>query len=288
MGDRARLERFVKGAAQLPVLPALLSRLIQAVNDPDSTADGLARIIGNDPSLSGRLLKMANSVFYSRSGQVASVRQAIVILGTKTMQSLVVTIWTYALRHQAPGPEAAALGLTIKHCLAAAVAARLLMRRHAAPLEEEAFLAGLMHDLGRIGLLRDLGAAYLRDVVDAAAAHGVALREREESVLGFDHAELGAELMRAWHLPEFLPHTAARHHHAELSAADDSLTAAVALADAIVVGLGVSVGNDAVRVPRDGLLREFGLAGADAATAFAEECERQLDALIEALSALPG
>lgn len=282
---QARLKAFIAGAARLPVLPDVTLRLLNTVDDPDRSAHEVAAIVETDPALAARLLKLANSSFYGQRGRIAGIRNAVVVLGSKTIRSLALAVWTTTIRArgQAPG-EVARMEQLLLHGLTTGVAAGLLADRVGHGLAEDAFVAGLLHDLGRVALLAQLGQGYADDVLDAAAHDQVALQEREVAVLGFDHRDLGAALMGAWGLPGFLADVAQHHHDADIVPRDRLFVAATALADDLATRAGRNIALTAPRPAREDLAGFFRLEDPQAAAALLDHARLRVDALASALA----
>lgn len=284
MRDDARVREFIRSAVRLPVVPEVTIRLLNAVESPDSSAQELAGIIEADPALSLRLLKVANSSFYGQRAQVATVRSAVVVLGSKTIRSLALAVWTQTLRARARDPEEAALMEPILgHGLAAGVVSSQLAERVNRSLGEDAFMAGLLHDIGRVALLFHMGSDYLATILGPAERDGFLLHEREQEVLGFDHRDLGSALMTSWNLPPFLADVADRHHDAAIVPRDQFFVAATALADLLATHLKANIALGTPRPPREDLAAFFSLPTGPERTAFLDDCQARIAALSEAL-----
>lgn len=278
------IDSFIRGASRLPVMPKTTARLLDLLESPDCTTQALAEVIETEPALAVRLLKLANSPFYGQRGRIASVGRATLVLGAKTIRSLVMTVWTHTLKVQMRSPDEMRLMMPLlQHGLATGVVAQMLVERTHRPLAEDAFMAGLLHDIGRVALVAQLGTRYRDDILEPALREKIPLHDREGVVLGFDHRALGARLMAAWGLPEFLATVAERHHDAALVPDQQDLVAAVALADACSTVLGFNLAPEIPRPPQDGIAALYGLGDELAMNEFLENCSDWIRMFNEAL-----
>jgi len=213
-----RIEELVGSLQTIPTLPQVTARITQTINDPKSTAASLHRIIAHDPALVSRLLRVVNSAFYARSSQVDSVERAIVLLGFDTVRNLAIaaTLGQLFKGHICEGFTARDLW---DHCIAVAVVAREMAKMNDDPAAEEAFLAGLVHDVGLLAGLQ-VCRGKLRQVCERAKREPTPFTLIELEIIGVDHQELGAAVARKWGFPESCAVAAAHHHHPSL--ADDA------------------------------------------------------------------
>lgn len=273
MYDEARLEEFIRGAARLPVLPKVTLRLLKALDTPQVSAQEIAGIIEAEPSMSARLLKLANSSFYSQRGRISQISRAVTVLGSKTIRSFALAVWTHTLQAQARNSdELRLMAPLLAHGLATAVAARTLAERVDPDQGEDCFMAGLLHDIGRVALVAQLGAEYQTGIVDPAQGGGMLLHEREAEILGFDHRVLGAALLASWALPPFLAHAIEKHHDLGIVPEQDFHVAAVTLADSLATRLGFNIALDTPRPAQPELAAFFGLADDNTLAGFLELC----------------
>src|SRR5690349_2846614 len=145
---KAKAQEAVRKISTIATLPEVTARIVATVEDPRSTASQLHKIIAHDPALVTRILKVVNSSFYGLPGQIGSVERAIVLLGLNAVKNIAVAASLGQLFRGAKLCE----GYTAKdlwtHCIAVAVTARELARQLKLPIADEAFLAGLIHDIG--------------------------------------------------------------------------------------------------------------------------------------------
>lgn len=175
---------------------ATITRLMQ---DPRTSAEELGRAIGSDPSLVSKVLKLVNSAFYGFPGRISTVSQAIVILGFSTIRNVVLT--TSVLKaFGRKGNNGFDMEAFWEHSLLTGAIARSLAVEQDANFIEETFIAGLLHDMGRIVLSQKLSGEFEK-VIRLKEETGCLQIQAEQAVLGLTHSDIGAWLARKWNLP---------------------------------------------------------------------------------------
>ncbi|WP_348755869.1 HDOD domain-containing protein [uncultured Aquincola sp.] len=232
LGAEATADAFARRLAELPALPKAMAAVMRALGRDSVAAGDCIDAIEHEPGLAARLLRLANSPFYGVAGRVGSVGDAVRLLGLRPVASVVaaVSVQQMLLPLQ---PEGFDLALYRAHAVATATAAREL-----APLgrqdAEEAFVAGLLHDVGQLvmALFAPQAAAQARQL---SQTQGLSLSQAEQQLLGSTHAAVGATIARHWHLPDTTAEAIARHHQPAGPDADGtaSLSAIVHVADAL-------------------------------------------------------
>ena len=236
----------------LPFSPDLLTRLFRLTGEEGlSPLEAIAAAVAEDQGLSARLLALANSAFYGLQSQVGTVGRAVAVLGLREVRSLVLALGMRGLAGARPLPPGFAFTPYLAHQLAVAGAARGLARITAAMDPDDAFTAGLLHDLGKL-----LTALYRPEDWQAqaalAAAEGLPWHEAEERHWGLDHGLIGGMVLRSWNLPESLTEPV-NWHHAPLAAPGRPLPCALtSLADALA--------REATDTPQPGIAPDPALA----------------------------
>ncbi|GIK16904.1 MAG: hypothetical protein BroJett003_18680 [Planctomycetota bacterium] len=247
----------------LPSLPAAALEVMRLSRNEDVTLDQIAGALQNDPALAARLLKVVNSSMFGLSREVTSIRQAVVIVGLRAVKAM-------ALGFSLTGLMSFRLteGFDYRRywrrSLTTAAAARQLGRGKGNGLADEAFVAGLLADIGMLAAHRKAGEVY-RSVLEEAAATGTAIEAVERARLGVDHAQIGQAVLHAWGLPPLLCETVGAHHAAGVegvSAEGRSLAAVVMGAARIAALFNRDPGAALVEETRAEVTRLTGL-GAD-------------------------
>jgi len=199
----------IRSNEKLLSLPQVLSEILEEVGKEDFSADSLAKIILKDPSLTGRILKMANSSFYQRVTEIKTVHQAVSILGVTTVKCLALSTSVFN-----PDKIAAGSGVDPKeffaYSMSIAAASEKIARAVEYPSPEEAFIAGLLHDIGVLFFLHHYPKDYARIVQKEVPAES--LVAAETLVFGVDHCEVGYHLADVWRLPDYVSDSIADHH----------------------------------------------------------------------------
>jgi putative nucleotidyltransferase with HDIG domain len=185
----------------------VVERLISHVSSPDFYLDEVRRLVESDPALAARILRVANSAAYRVHGPCASVAQAIVRIGATNVSGLAMAMSAMTLFNDLGG-----VGRKIRdHSAGTAVVAReLAICLDQGALSSKVFLAGLLHDVGKLLLIQTGDAAYTAMV--ARELSPCSLHLREQALWGFDHAILGAHVLRSWKMPAPIPQLIACHH----------------------------------------------------------------------------
>lgn len=261
----------VRTIHRLPALPVVVTQLLASLGRDDVNTDELARSMALDASITARTLQLANSSFYGMARQVASIREAIAILGFRTVRSLVTTVGLIGT-FPANTHQRVSANVFWHHALAVAICAgELATRLRLNP--DHAYTAGLLHDIGRMVLATQFAEPFEAALV-YRAEHDCSLREAEETVLGLDHAAVGHALAAHWKLPEVLQQAVASHH-APLVPGQNALALIVVAADAIAHALDLSLYlDDLVPTLPPGLWQQLGLDDNDLLVVF-DHTEKQ-------------
>lgn len=207
------LEKLSVAVTKLHALPGVVERVLSLTSDPDTGAIELANCVQSDPAVAAVVLRMANSALYGSSGRIASVSDAIVRVGFLQTKSLVVgmsVIKTFTKGMKSAGFDRV---LFWRHSISAAIIARLLSELLRMGNSEVAFIAGLLHDIGKLLLDEFMPMDFSAAVLEAIRRR-VPLIDAEPGVLQTTHAQVGTEVLTAWRFPEAVVTAVRNHHHA--------------------------------------------------------------------------
>lgn len=189
----------------------MLATLNRLMADPRTSADTLGKALSSDPALVSKVLKLVNSAFYGFPGRIGTITQAVVILGFSSIRNLVLTtsiMQMFGTKGQKQGFDVEAFW---RHSLQTAALARQLALERGEAYIEEAFIGGLLHDMGRMVLSQKLPGEFEK-VLAHAAKTGGRLRQSEQVILGTTHSEIGSWLAQKWNLPAPLIDVIQYHH----------------------------------------------------------------------------
>ena len=213
------LQDRIKTIANLPTLPHIASRLMQIVHSPETSADAVASLVSQDISLSAKVLRLANSAFYGIPKSINTLNNAVVILGFKIIQTMVLSLTVFDMFACEDDDDGAVFDRNEfwNHSLRCATIARLLAhrrRRNFALDPEEAFCAGLLHDVGKVVMEQYLNADFHR-ALHHARSNGLSNFDAERETLGYTHCDVASWLTGSWSLPDEIEQPLICHHEPE-------------------------------------------------------------------------
>jgi putative nucleotidyltransferase with HDIG domain len=281
----SEVDLFIERAQRLPAAPTVVLKVLRLTREPETSADVVAELVQREPTLSARMLKLANSAFFGMRGRVETARRAVVVLGFKTVASMAMVVWSHTLSLSTKDRSLQAIYRQLfKHGLAVAVLARDLAARVEPSAQETAFQAGLLHDIGRVSLCAELGPRYWEEVLGLSGGEGIDAELAERRWLGFDHAEMGAALMLKWGLPSSLVDAVAAHHEAVISPMQDVVTRSVALGNFLAGRQGWDLLPAPADMPGGDVLAQFRLGDQQELDAFLTASAHKLATLVASVS----
>jgi putative nucleotidyltransferase with HDIG domain len=237
-GTNEQLNSIIMTTRDLPAMPQVASKVLEMSADPHTSALQLQQIISDDQAMTARILKIANSAMYSCSRKVKTLTEAIVMLGFDSIRSLVVTSAARNLYNTRNASTGLKERLLWEHSIGVAFACRLLVQERFPALSEEAFLAGLMHDIGKLVLNLRVPEQF-DQIVQLVYNDNLPFNSTEKEILGYDHAEVGAKLINKWNLSPMLEDTILHHHNPEAMTIDNPLLLYLDLGNKLCHKLGI-------------------------------------------------
>lgn len=232
--------KILRGLVNLPPMPHIILKAREILSDPDSSLKDLAKVIETDQAMVAKVLTLANSAYYGVSGMVSSIQHASVLLGQKTLGQMITISASSALLNKKLLGYGIAPDEMWKHSLACAFAGKRIAEMCDGQLAEDAFIAGLLHDAGKI-ILDPYLTKHKQEFPPPDGQKEPAFFEVEKAILGFDHAEIMSRACRLWRFPE-LQVTAIRYHHQPSLSQEHKLAGIIHLADVLAKTAGFAAG----------------------------------------------
>ena len=227
---------------EMPSVPIVLTKILQLVDDNRASAHRLEELILHDPSLSARILKLANSALYSFRSEVKTISHAITLLGLNLVKSLTIGVSIFESFTKGLRGEIGCINQLWMHSFAVGLMAQEIWARRTNRNEGEfALLCGLLHDLGKVAFFKKDAIGYTKLFATEKAEEDPDISTLENMHYGVDHAALGSIIAKHWGLPPDLG-AVVRQHHSVLTG--DPLVAAVSMADQLVKQSGIGYDGD--------------------------------------------
>jgi HD-like signal output (HDOD) protein len=240
---------LLKGYVEVSSLPMIHLRLEEAINNQNKSMSDIAKVIREDAGLTARLLRIVNSAFYNFPSKIETISQAVTIVGTQQLSALALATSVMKMFKGLP-QNLVSMDSFWRHSIACGLAARAIgtFRRETKP--ERFFVAGMLHDIGRLIMYTKIPEPS-REILDSAAKSQTLLYEQERMTLGFTHAVVGGILLQTWKLPTSLEEIVMYHHNPKAATRYPMETAMVHVADIIVHSMGLGSSGEVFIPPLD-------------------------------------
>lgn len=266
-----------RNQVRLVSFPDIYFKIQEVINSPLSSATSIARVVSKDPSLTARLLRLVNSSFYAFPQPILSIPRAIAIVGSNELTSLALAVSTITVFEHV-SPEYVDMKSFWKHSIACGVFSRLLAYGKRVRSEERFFLAGLLHDIGRI-ILYSKSPAEMTYALELSLFERIPLWQAEKRVFGFDHAAVGHVLLEEWNIPEGIRRLC-DYHHAPLDDRAPEEAAFVHCGDFLANGIRFGTSGSLYSSPLDPAILDYiSLAPGDVESVLIQ-AERQLQEIM--------
>ena len=224
-------KKILRQLKDLPPMPQIVFKARSLLADPEAEMRDLSALLESDQAIATKVLKLANSAYYGLSGKVSSIRHASSMLGFNALGQLISMVGSSAvLGKTLMGYDLDSAGAW-RHSLMAASASRILALRKNPELENDAFAAGLIHDVGKLVLDRHVHKRK-EDFARLTEGGRNSMLVAEQHILGLDHAEIGFEVCKHWNIPESIS-IAIKHHHQPSQSEGDELAYIIFMANSI-------------------------------------------------------
>lgn len=244
------IQELVNNTTQLISLPEISLRVNEIANDPDSTAEDMAAVISQDPALVVRMLKIANSAYYGLSTEVDTISRAVTILGTNKIRDLVLSTSASEAFSGIPNNL-----ITMQdfwhHSLYCGLLAQILAKKSNKTNAESVFIAGLLHDIGQLLMFNQLPEkSHEIILLLMEGSEEMETYEAERHILGFDHTQVGAALIKEWKLAPVLEECVEFHHEPQNASKFPVEVALINIANAVAVMADFDSMNDDDEIPK--------------------------------------
>lgn len=238
------LKQRLQSINTLPTLPSVIVKMTELLQNPSTSAEEVGRAIKTDQALASKVLKLVNSAFYGFPGKIGTITHAIVILGFSTVKNIVLTasILDAFKKDTADENEFNPENFWV-HSIACGAAAQCIARTVGSNEKEECFIAGLIHDIGKIILYKYMPEEFLRTIHKSRSEKKLFFQSEKE-LFDITHQEIGSELARLWRLPPHLKNAIAYHHNPSTKREGYKITTIVHCADIFVRALDYGNGGD--------------------------------------------
>ena len=240
---------LLRGYVEVSSLPMIHLRLEEAINNPKKSMSDIAKIIREDPGLTARLLRIVNSAFYNFPSRVETISQAVTIVGTQQLSALALATSVMKMFKGLP-EDLVSMDSFWRHSIACGLAARFIGTLLREANAERFFVAGMLHDIGRLVMYTKLTEPS-REILTTAKAQQQLLYEAERERLGFTHAVVGGVLLQTWKLPTSLEEIVMYHHNPKAATRFPVETAVVHLADIIAHAMDLGSSGEVFVPPLD-------------------------------------
>ncbi len=230
------VQRKVRSISKLTTLPQIATTVLELVENPKTSASKLGEVISSDQVLTARILKLANSAYYGFPRRISTLNLAIVVLGFNALRDLVMSISVIDQFTNNIDPEWEVERFW-RHAFIVGMGARQMARQQRQALAGEAFVAGLLHDIGYLVLIQHFPKMFEK-TYEFARERNVPLVHAEYALWGFSHAEVGAWLAEGWNLPEKIVRVIRYHHNPEKAQDTTNLTPMIYFADHLTATIG--------------------------------------------------
>lgn len=243
-----QIKKITEKIIGLPTLPTVVSKMIELVDNPRTSASSLANLISADQVLTARILKIANSAYYGFPRQISTVNTAIVVMGFNAVKEMGLSLTVFDIFKDIASVRHFDVIQFWQHSIATGIAAKTIAKHFMNSISGELFVAGLLHDIGKVVISQYLHKDFMA-IMTRVADTNESLVDVEKEFLGADHGEIGAWLAEKWRLPELISESIHYHHEPWNAAKNQLLVCFVYIAN--YLSHASHIGSSGIAMPID-------------------------------------
>ncbi|KAA3631103.1 MAG: HDOD domain-containing protein [Calditrichaeota bacterium] len=240
--DYKTVDKIIEKLGELPSAPVILNKVMQLTSSLDANIMDISKHISADQSLSAKVVRMSNSAIYGRTKEINSLDEAIKVLGFTQVRSIIVSASTFNIFKS--GTHTKIADLLWQHSVAVALGSKMITAKFTNLDKEEAYLAGLLHDIGKLVLLQTAPNVF-EEIIAKIKESDQSFSEVAIKVLGFNHQHIGQALLVKWEFPTHLIEEISCYHNSNISEPEEvpSIARSIALANSMANYIGASFFN---------------------------------------------
>ena len=242
--DPSKLKKIVDQITGLPTLPAVITKVTQLMQNPKVSASEVGQAISTDQALASKILKVVNSSFYGFPSRITTVTHAIVVLGFNAVKATALSASVFSSFGKSEKETSFNREAYWKHSIGVGAASKLLAKRLQMKEVEEAFLAGLMHDVGKVILDQFLHDSFDKVLKLQKLKNCLIIQAEKEILGGVSHAEIGAWLAKKWNLNEEYVHIIENHHNPSSASNFFKVTSIIHVANILIRAMDLGNSGD--------------------------------------------
>lgn len=240
------LKYIVDKVNDIQSLPIIITKIIALADDPESNIHHMEDLILKDQALTTKILRLANSTHYGYARRISTISEATVLLGFQAIKGIALASTVKPFFEKELKGYLLEKNILWTQSQTCAIASRFIAKKIKYPNPEEAYIAGLLRDIGKTILNEHMENEY-NEVLQKVREEEISFLDGEREVLGFDHGEIGKKVAIKWNLPPNLVEAIGYHHTPDLSTLNPILVSIIHIADAITMMMGVGLGLDGLQ-----------------------------------------
>lgn len=242
---KEKIEEILKDSNKLPPMSNVVIKVLELLRDPAVSINQLATEISKDPVITASIIKLSNSAYYRASKPIRTVQESLMTLGTQTVKEMILVSASKAVLHKDLKGYALEAEEVWAHSLVVALlSSKISVHKKLNITKDLAFTAGLLHDIGKV-ILAQFFPYHILDIRNDLKHMNSTFTELERKYFGYDHQEVGVQVLTAWNFPEELVEVVGCHHNPDKAEKFPVLASTVHIANtiAIISGIGIDIGG---------------------------------------------